>query len=81
MLITLHVHKMVLLQLCVCQDGEICCLKDGGVAAESRADIERENAILLTPHDVTDDNDPFHDLDLSSDEEQQEENEILVEDC
>ena len=49
--------------------------------AQARADTERETATLLAPHDVTDDNDPFCDLDLSCDEEQQEENEILVEDC
>ena len=62
------------------EDGEIHCLKDGGVAAQARADIERETATLLAPHNVIDDDDPFRDLDFSSDEEQQEQNEILVED-
>ena len=62
------------------EDGEIRCLKDGGVTAQARADIEKETATLLAPHDVTDDDDPFCCLDLSSNEEQQEENEILVED-
>ena len=59
------------------RDGEIHCLMDGGVAAQARADIEKEIATLLAPHDVTDDDDPFCNLDLSSDEKQQEENEIL----
>ena len=58
------------------EDGKIHCLKDGGVAVQARADIERETATLMAP----DDDDPFRYLVLSSHEEQQEENEILVKD-
>ena len=39
-----------------------------------------KTATLLTPQYVTDNEDDFHDLDLSFDKEEQEQNEILVED-
>ena len=77
-------HKQTTLPLSVSvdgsEDGEINCLQDGGVVAQARADIKTDTVTLLAPHDVTDNDDPFQDFDLSSDEQQQEENEILDED-
>ena len=61
------------------EDGEIHCLKEGGVAADARKTIESEPAALATATDLLEESDPF--ADVEEDEEELEENELVLEDC
>ena len=61
------------------EDGEIHCLKEGGVAADARKTIERDTAALATVTDSLEESDPF--ADVEEDEEELEENELVLEDC
>ena len=60
------------------EDTEVHCIRDGGVAAEARAEIAQSTAALLAPQDENveddDDPDPFKDIE---DEDELEQNEWL----
>ena len=58
------------------EDGEIHCLKEGGVAAGARKTIERDTAALATATDSLEESDPFADVE---EDEELEENELLLE--
>ena len=60
-------------------DGEIHCLKPGGVAADARRAINMETANLLASVSGDDDEDPF--AGLEEDEDELEENETVLDDC
>ena len=57
---------------CLTHDGEIHCLKPGGVAADARGAIDTETANLLAGISEDDDEDPFAGL---------EEDETVLDDC
>lgn len=61
------------------EDGEISCIKEGGIAYDAKKIIEEETSKLLQV-DVEDDSDPFSDLQYFEDEEELEENEIVIND-
>ena len=44
------------------EDGEIHCLKEGGVAADARKTIERDTAALATATELLEESDPFADV-------------------
>ena len=60
------------------EDGEIHCLKEGGVAADARKTIERDTAALVTATDSLEESDPFADVE---EDEEELENELVLEDC
>jgi len=60
-------------------NGEIHCLKPGGVAADARGAINTETANLLAGVSEDDDEDPF--AGLEEDEDELEENETVLDDC
>jgi hypothetical protein len=63
------------------EDGEISCIKEGGITSQAKAIIEQETSKLMTV-DVDNDTDPFADLDGLSDEDEDETetNELVVDD-
>ena len=60
------------------EDGEIRCLKEGGVAADARKTIERDAVALATATDSLAESDPFADVE---EDEEELENELVLEDC
>ena len=60
-------------------DGEIHCLKPGGVAADTRETINTETANLLAGVSEDDGEDPF--TGLEEDDDELEENETVLDDC
>ena len=60
------------------QDGEIYCLKAGGVAADACETITMETAKLLSIVSEADDEDPFADIE---DEDELEKSETVLDDC
>ena len=62
------------------EDEEIHCLKEGGVAADTRESTRRDTATLATAADTElEKSDPF--TDFKEDEDELEENELVLEDC
>ena len=62
------------------EDGEIHCLKEGGVAADARESIRTDTATLATVTDTElEESDPFADVEENEDE--LEENELVLEHC
>ena len=62
------------------ENGEIHCLKEGGVAADARESIWSDTTALATAMDSElDESDPFKDVE--EDENELEENELVLEDC
>ena len=64
---------------CLTHDGEIHCLKPGGVAADARGAINTEIANLLAGVSEDDDEDAF--AGLEEDEDELEENETVLDNC
>jgi len=62
-------------------DGEIHCLKAGGVAADAHETITMDTAKLLFRVSEADDEDPFADIHVEEDEDKLEENETVLDDC
>ena len=64
----------------ISEDGEIHCLKEDGVAADTRESIWRDTTALATATDSElDESDPFKDVE--EDEDGLEENKLVLEDC
>ena len=62
------------------EDEEIHCLREGGVAADTRESIRRGTAMLATTTDTKlKESDPF--TDVEEDKDKLEENELVLEDC
>ena len=59
---------------------EIHCLKEGGVAADTRESIRRATATLATSTDTKlKESDPF--ADVEEDKDELEESDLVLEDC
>ena len=64
------------------EDEEIHCLKQSGVAADTRESIGRDTATLATVTDTElEESDPGPCADVEEDEDELEENKFVLEDC
>ena len=62
------------------EDKHIHCIKDGGIAPEARAEIEKSTAAILAPPEDAEDDDPDQFKDIEEDEEETDQNEVVLED-
>ena len=65
------------------EDGELCCLKTGTVAAEAREPLRQETATLLSALEAGDQHDDNADsfTDMEEDEDELDDNEVMLDNC